>query len=237
MRLDLKSCPAHLGNPRSGIIFAADLPDYDANARVLERIADQIDAIKVNVPLLYIETPAVIRRLSETFQLPVFADLKIADVPHTNNKIVRIAADNGAKAVMVHGLVGPDALEDAIDAGGDDLGVIVQLELTNPGGQVFSARLADEMAELAGAMGVYGVQAPGNRPERIASIRNIVGPEPVIVCCGVGHQGGQLSEVLSAGGTWAIIGRAIYTAEDPRAMVLKIIADSRLNSGEHRGVA
>jgi orotidine-5'-phosphate decarboxylase len=214
------------GSIKTGIIFAADLPSYDENARVLEKVADTVDVIKVNVPLLYTETPAVIRKLSRTFGLPVFADLKVADVPHTNNKIVEIAADNEAAAVMVHGIVGPDALLGCIEAASGRLGIIVQLELTNPGGKLFTARIADEMAELAASLGVYGVQAPGNRPERIAQIRNIVGTERVIVCCGVGAQGGTLSEVRGAGGSYGIIGRSIYQADDPRAAVIQILENA-----------
>jgi orotidine-5'-phosphate decarboxylase len=215
------------GERRSGIIFAADLPTYDDNARVLEQIADVVDVIKVNVPLLYVETPKVVQRLARTFGLPVFADLKIADVPHTNNKIVEIAAENEASAVMVHGIVGPDALMGCVETADGRCGIIVQLELTNPGGKLFTARIADEMAQLASGLGVYGMQAPANRPERIAAIRNIVGPEAVVVCCGVGAQGGSLGEVLRCGGSYGIIGRSIYAAPDPRAAVTEIVAAAK----------
>lgn len=212
----------YFGERQSGIIFAADLPSFDDNARILEKVADVVDVIKVNVPLLYSETPKVIRRLSESFGLPVFADLKVADVPHTNNRIVEIACENGAAALMVHGIVGPDALMDCMETADGNLGIIVQLELTNPGGKLFTARLADEMAQLAASLGVFGVQAPGNRPERIQAIREIVGPERVIVCCGVGYQGGSLDEVIRAGGSYSIVGRAIYNADDPRRAVAEL---------------
>lgn len=203
------------GKRNSGIIFAADLETFQENARIIEMAHDHIDVIKINVPLIYKEGVSVIRRLTETFQKPVFADIKIADVPHTNAKIVKYVGDEGAAAVMVHGIVGPDAILTCIEAAEDRLGIIIQLELTNPGGKMFTAPIANDMAKLARDLGVYGTQAPGNRPDRVAQIRRILGEDPVVVCCGVGAQGGNHQNVLDAGGTYSIIGRAIYLADNP----------------------
>jgi orotidine-5'-phosphate decarboxylase len=189
------------GEVQSGIIFAADLLSYQENAEVLRKIADHIDVIKINQPLVYSEGMDVIARLAGEFNKPVFADLKVGDVPHTNAAIVQAALKNGASAVMVHAFVGPDGLRAAVDAAEDRLGIIAQIELTSPGGEVFNAPIADEMAEIAASESIYGVQAPGNRPERIARIRSIVGPDCVIVCCGVGAQGGSYGSVMAAGGS------------------------------------
>ncbi|MBM4319742.1 MAG: orotidine-5'-phosphate decarboxylase [Deltaproteobacteria bacterium] len=220
----LAARPAHFGPRRSGIIFAADLPGFAANARVLERIADRIDVIKVNCPLLYTEGIGVISRLTRGFGLPVFADLKVADVPHTDRRIVELVREQGGAALMVHGIVGPDALAACQEAAGDALGIVVQLELTHPGGRVFTAPLALDMATLAASLGLFGVQAPGNRPERIRAIRQAVGPAPVVVCCGVGRQGGSYAAVMAAGGSYAIVGRAIYQAEQPRLALDAVLA-------------
>jgi orotidine-5'-phosphate decarboxylase len=214
----------YFGIPQSRVIFAADMETYDENARVLDQICDDIDVIKVNTPLVFHEGPSVIRKLTDTFQKPVFADLKVADVPHTDVKVVRMVADNGGAAVMVHGFIGPDALIDCAEAAADQVGIIMQLELTNPGGKLFTAPIADDLARLAAELGLYGTQAPGNRPDRISKIRSIIGPEPVIVCCGVGAQGGKHNAVMQAGGTYSIVGRAIYTAENPKAAAAAITA-------------
>ncbi|MBD9490507.1 orotidine-5'-phosphate decarboxylase [Ensifer sp. ENS11] len=204
-----------LGEKQTGLIFAADLPTFEDNARVLDAISEFVDVIKVCNPLVMREGAATIRKLAERYSKPVFADLKVADVPHTSAQIVKIVADNGGSAVMVHGFVGPDGISECMEAANDKVGIIIQLELTNPGGKIFTAPIANDMARLAAEMGVYGTQAPGNRPNRIAEIRGIIGPEPVIVCCGVGAQGGKHSEVMQAGGTYSIVGRAIYNADDP----------------------
>lgn len=214
----------YLGTPRTGIIFAADLPDFATNARVIEQIADGIDVIKICNPLAFTEGASVMGRLADRFGKPVFADLKVADVPHTSARIVEIVRESGGSAVMVHGFIGPDGLADCVDAARDQVGILVQLELTNPGGKIFTAPIANEMAAMAREIGVYGTQAPGNRPERIAEIRRIIGADKTIVCCGVGAQGGRHAEVMRAGGSFSIVGRAIYQAADPRAALEAVMA-------------
>ncbi|MEV0195771.1 orotidine-5'-phosphate decarboxylase [Nonomuraea sp. NPDC050691] len=212
------------GTRRSGIIFAADLGTPDDNFRVLDLIAGHVDVVKLASPLVYQHGIRVIRLFKERYGLPVFADLKIADVPHTDARIVELIRDNGGSAAMIHGFVGPDALELCIEAAGPDVGLIMQLELTNPGGRMFTAPIAEDMAKLARDLGLFGVQAPGNRPDRIARIREVVGPEATVVCCGVGAQGGTLPEVFASGGTYGIVGRAIYASDDPLAAVTGLSA-------------
>jgi orotidine-5'-phosphate decarboxylase len=191
----------------------------------LEHIRELIDAIKVPNALALQEGASVYSRFSDKFGLPVFADLKIADVPHTNAEIVRVACDRGASAVMIHAFVGPDGILAALDAANGRAAVIAQLELTSPGGVVFNSPITEGMAELAANLGVDGVQAPGNRPIRIRQIRKIVGSEVGIVCCGVGIQGGQFRDVVKSGADYAIIGRAIYQADDPGLALKSLLAD------------
>ena len=213
----------YFGEYETGLILAADLHSEDENCRLIEDVRDVIDVVKIGSPLVYRHGFGLIERITSRFDVPVFADLKVADVPHTNVKIVEEAASHGASAVMVHGIVGPDGLADCIEAGGDTCGIIVQLELTNPGGTLFTQPIAEDMAVLAAELGAFGTQAPGNRPDRIRAIRKILGPEPTIVCCGVGHQGGRFQAVREAGGSYAIVGRSIYQAADPREAALAIL--------------
>ncbi len=215
----------YFGKPKTRIMFAADLPTYEENEKVLDIISDSIDVIKINCPLVYKEGMDVITRLRDRFDLPVFADLKVGDVPHTNAAIVSLARDAGAAAIMVHAFTGPDGIEAAIDSSNGELGIICQIELTNPGGKIFNAPISGDMAKLAGTCNIFGVQAPGNRPDRISAIREIVGPDRTIVCCGVGAQGGNYQKVISSGGSYAIIGRAIYNADDPLEAVHTILSD------------
>lgn len=203
------------GPLRSGLVFAADLPTLDENLAVLDAVGDLVDVVKVNAPLLYREGLGVIAMLRGR-GLPVFADIKVADVPTTNSALIRAVRDAGAQAVMVHGMVGPDGIEDAVKTAGDDVGVIVQLELTHPGGILYTQPIALDIAGMATMFDVMGFQAPGNRPDRVSEIRAVVGPDPILVCCGIGAQGGDFRAAITAGGTYGIVGRSIYQDPDPR---------------------
>lgn len=219
----LQMTKQYFGPINKRLIFAADLPDFEANTRILDQISDFVDVIKLSSPQVYEYGAKIVERFTERYNLPVFADIKVADVPHTDAKIVDLMRRVGASAVMVHGYLGPDALDACIDASRGELGIIVQLELTSPGGKLFSARIADEVAKVAATLPIYGMQAPGNRPDRIAAIREIVGPTPIIVCCGVGAQGGTLSQVVASGGDYAIVGRAIYESPSPREATIAVL--------------
>ena len=55
----------------------------------------------------------------------------------------------------------------------------------------------------------------------------MVGPSKKILSPGVGTQGGKASDAIAAGADYAIVGRSIYGAEDPRAAAESFRADIR----------
>lgn len=212
----------HFGTWESGIIFAADLPTVEENFKVLDEIHAEIDVIKISSFLALKEGVQCIRKFKDRYNKPIFADFKVADVPHTNEKIIQIVKNEGGNAVMVHGIIGPDGIESCLRAANGELGIIMQIELTNPGGLLFTSPIAKDLAKLAANTGVFGVQAPGNRGDKISIIREIVGPQKTIVCCGVGYQGGTYQGVLKSGGNYSIIGRAIYEDPQPKEAIRKL---------------
>ena len=207
----------------SGIMLALDVPDREAAFRLLDRVAGEIDVIKFNYPLILKEGLEIITRVKERYPRPILADFKIADVPVTNNRIIELCREAGADGVMVQGFIGIDAIQSAIEAAGD-MKVLVVTQLTNPGGLDFTSRFTEDFASLARMLGAAGVQAPGNRPEVVRKVREIVGPEMMVVCCGIGAQGGKFGEAIGAWGDFEIIGRAIYQEPDPARATARIRA-------------
>ena len=214
-------------DPKTHIIVALDTEDEKKAFNVMDQIYDQVDCIKLNYPLVLKEGLGIIERLKKRYDLPIFADFKVADVPVTNSRIVKLVANAGADAIMVHGIVGPDGIEDILKADAN-IAIVIQTEFTHPGGVLFTQRMADTLAELAKVTGCQAVQAPGNRPERIKKVKEIVGNDLKIVCCGVGAQGGNYWEVLEAGGDFPIIGRAIYENANPRQYILDILKEREI---------
>ena len=211
-----------LNPPESRIILALDTPDRSESIRVLDACRDVVDAVKLNYPLVLQEGLPFVSELKEKYGLPLIADFKIADVPVTNNRIVRVAKKAGFNAIMVHGFIGADAIIEIQEAAGSEMGVFVVTELTHPGGLEYTRPHAKQFAEMAAYLGCYGIQAPGTRPEQIRVLRETVGPDMKIIACGVGAQGGIMQAALEAGADFAIIGRSIYEAEDPREAAIRI---------------
>ena len=207
----------------SRLVLALDETDGKKALAIAESVGDIVDAIKINWPLVLSEGPQMITKLSEMSE--VICDFKIADIPNTVRLIVENAVSRSASAVIVHAFTGDDSLRAAVEASGDDE-VYAVTEMSRPGAKMFTAQHAEEMARLGVECGVDGFIAPATRPDRIAAIRAVVGDRKIL-SPGVGAQGGKASDAISAGATYAIVGRAIYGSDNPRDSAKAFAEDIR----------
>ena len=201
-------------------VLALDETDGKKAIGIAEQVSEYIDAVKINWPLVLSAGPEMITKLSEISD--VICDFKVADIPNTVSLIVSNAVARGASAVIVHAFTGDDSLKAAVEAAGK-AEIYAVTEMSHPGGKMFTAKHAEEMARLGVECGAAGFIAPATRPERIAAIRSIIGDRKIL-SPGVGAQGGSASSAITAGADYVIVGRAIYKAEDPKS-VAKAIAD------------
>ncbi|WP_144560102.1 orotidine-5'-phosphate decarboxylase [Shouchella miscanthi] len=211
-----------LDKPKSHIMLALDTDTKEDAFKVLDDTYDLIDAVKFNYPLVLKEGISIITEIKQKYKIKFVADFKVADVSVTNNRIVEIVKKSGADAIMVHGFIGSDALQEIMEVANNEIGVIIVTELTSPGGLEFTRTFSSQFAELCNFTNAYGIQAPGTRPEQIKKFRNIIGTEKIIVSCGVGAQGGDFVETIRAGADYAIIGRTIYESQNPRQVVINL---------------
>ena len=205
------------------MVLALDETDGQKALRIVESVAEYIDAVKINWPLVLSEGPEMITKLSKFTD--VICDFKVADIPNTVSLIVSNAVKRGASAVIVHAFTGDDSLKAAVEAAGS-ADIYAVTEMSHPGGKMFTAKHAEEMARLGVECGAKGFIAPATRPERIAAIREIIG-DRLILSPGVGAQGGSASSAIKAGADYVIVGRAIYKAEDPKAVAKAICEEIR----------
>jgi len=205
------------------IILAIDETDGKKAINVVKEVKDHIDAVKINWPLILSEGPGMITKLSK--MTDVICDLKVADIPNTVRLIVEGAVARGASAIIVHAFTGEDSLKAAIDAKGN-AEIYAVTEMSHPGGLMFTAKHAEEMARLGIKCGVDGFIAPATRPERIADIRKIIGSKKIL-SPGVGTQGGSASSAIAAGADYVIIGRTIYNSAEPKKIAADIEAEIR----------
>jgi len=202
----------------TGLILALDETDGAKALKVAESVSDIVDAIKINWPLVLSAGPGMITQLSEISD--VICDFKVADIPNTVRLIVEEAVSRKASGVIVHAFTGEDSLKEAVAAAGK-ADVFAVTEMSHPGGAMFTAPHAEEMAKLGVRCGVAGFIAPATRPERVKAIRAVIG-DLKILSPGVGAQGGSASSAISAGADYVIVGRTIYGAKDPARATIAI---------------
>lgn len=208
---------------RNHLIFSLDVIEKNDALKLAKIVARYVDAIKINYPIVLANGLSIIEEIKRITDFPIIADFKVADVPITARKILDLTFNAGADAIMVHGFVGPDIAKDCVDfARKREKGIFFVTELTSPGGAVFTQLIADDVARMAKNLHATGVQAPGTRPHRIRTIRQIVGDELIIISCGIGAQGGQVGSAISAGADYEMIGRMIYNSTDPAGVARKI---------------
>ena len=200
------------------LILALDLMDKQKAIRIVREVSEYISAIKVNYPLILSAGIKIIDELNRI--KPVIADFKIADIPYTSSLIAGIAFENGAKAVIVHGFAGRETVKAVLDiAKRFDGEVYVVTELTSS--IEFFENVSDKIARMAKELKCDGIIAPGNRVNRVAELRKIVG-DLKILCPGIGVQGGDVKAVIEAGADGVIVGRSIYASENPKKEAKKI---------------
>jgi orotidine-5'-phosphate decarboxylase len=183
---------------------------------VASELAHGLDAVKVGYPLVLSEGLGVVSRLARA--APVICDFKVADIPAVSAMIVERAVGAGASGVIVHGFVGRDTVAEAAAAAGD-ADVFVVTEMSHPGALDFIQERAEDMAAMARDAGATGIIAPATRPERVATLRGIIGEDMLILSPGVGTQGGSAGDTIRAGASAVIVGRSLYRAEEPLAVL------------------
>ncbi|MBI4362690.1 MAG: orotidine-5'-phosphate decarboxylase, partial [Euryarchaeota archaeon] len=170
----------------TGLVVALDVETEARALRVARETRGLCDGLKVGVPLLLEAGTGVLRRLRRHGY--VLADMKVADVPHTNRATAEHIFRAGAQGLIVHGFCGPDSLRACVGAARRHRGeVYVVAEMSHPGGKRFTAPAAEAIARMARREGAHGLVAPATRPPRIRLLSRASGLP--LLCPGVGAQG------------------------------------------------
>src|SRR5256712_4951486 len=183
----------------SRLIVALDVKDAGTALRLAKECGDVADAVKVGWPLTLSAGPQMISRLAA--EADVICDFKIADIPPISATITAAAFALGAKGVICHGFAGEDSVRACVEAARGD--VFVVTEMSHPGGQQFTAPIAEDLAKIAVKAGASGIVAPATRPERGKRLRAVVGAL-LILSPGAGAQGGSPGDAIAAGGGYVI---------------------------------
>jgi orotidine-5'-phosphate decarboxylase len=221
--------------------------DYDSSIKNLEsKTLDNIKqlhpflcGIKLNFHLLLPLSGKEINKINKAahrYGLQTIADIKLNDIGNTNRVTTENLWNLGFDAVIANPIMGLDSLKNlVISAHKHDKGVIALCHMSAP-----EAKLSYDMEIKMGkkqqlyqlflnwalTAKVDGIVVGATFPKIIQYCAKKAGKNLSIFSPGVGIQGGNANEVVSAGTNYLIIGRTILNAKNPVSVAKKLQLES-----------
>ena len=210
---------------RDRVIVALDC-DRERALELAHELSGHAAWLKVGMTLYYAEGPEIVKTFKD-LGFKVFLDLKFHDIPHQVRGAARSASLAGADLLSVH-----EAREDrarlvAITV----LTSMNQDALSEIGVESPVAEEAARLAKLAQANGIDGIVCS---PMEAHDMRELLGPDALIVTPGVRPVGAALgdqsrvatpSQAIERGASHIVVGRPITGADDPVAAFDAIVAE------------
>ena len=225
--------------PDHRLIVGLDLPDTNAARALVERLGDSVGFYKIGLGLAPVGGFELARAVKQAGKR-VFLDLKLFDIGATVTAAVRALAPIAPDFLTVHG--DPHVVRAAVAGRGDAptriLAVTVLTSLDRADlddGLVIPGTLSDvvvERARRAFDAGADGVIASPHEAARLRALpeaarRLIVTPgvRPAGSAAGDQKRIATPAAALAAGADHLVVGRPIWTADDPRAASEAILAE------------
>ena len=219
------------------VIPACDVETLEQFEELVKQTADVpgIGGYKIGFELgLGFGLPAVVAAARKHTNKPIIYDHQKAgtDIPDTGRGYVRTMKKAGVDAIILFPQAGPETerawIHQALDNG---LNVIVGGRMTNPAysvseGGFITDEGALDMYRIAARAGVNNFVVPGNKPDVIKQVREVVeaeGVSPVFYAPGFIAQGGKIEAAAKIAGDkfHGIVGRGIYSAKDMHAAAVE----------------
>jgi orotidine-5'-phosphate decarboxylase len=228
-----------LEQARRRLVFPLDYPSLTEAREGALRVAPAIGWLKVGLELFVREGPRAVA-LGAELGLDVFLDLKLHDIPETVGRAVAAVATMGARLLTVHASGGAAMLERAAkEAARGTLALLAVTTLTSLDAADLTAQgiarnpvdHALGLARLAFGAGVRGfVTSPGE----VASLRQALGPDALLVTPGIRPAGSEAgdqkriatpAEAIEHGADLLVVGRPIRDAADPLQAARAVVAE------------
>jgi orotidine-5'-phosphate decarboxylase len=201
-----------------------------------------ICAIKFNfhviVPLARVEITEIIQ-MCHSYGIQVIADIKLNDIPSTNELTLEYLIDEGFDAVIVNPIIGRleiiELTKKAHSLGG---GILALVYMSHPGAsQTYGMQVYDEaervgkrrvplyriLLRYAREASVDGIVIGATKPNIVKDVASAK-PAPIF-SPGIGLQGGSILEASKYGVDYFIVGRSIIQSAQP-LKTLNLLNDS-----------
>jgi orotidine-5'-phosphate decarboxylase len=230
---------------RNPVLVALDVPTEDAALGLARDLAPIVGGFKIGSQLFTSAGPEIVRRI-RGLGGAVFLDLKFHDIPNTVAKAVEAAVRLDVQMLTVHTSGGLEMLRAAEESAQESarktnltpplvLGVTVLTSmdaraLSTIGCEANVGKQVERLANLAVRAGLSGLVCS---PLEITALRQLLPEDVKLVTPGIRTGTEQVDdqkrtlapkEALAAGADWLVIGRPIYTAENPRRAAEEILA-------------
>ena len=210
--------------------------DYDLSVKNLEaktiqnikRLHPYLCGIKLNFHLILPLSGRAIIRINKTahrYGLQTIADIKLNDIGNTNKITSEHLWNLGFDAVIANPIMGLDSLKNLVkSAHRNKKGVITLCHMSAPEAKLSydlelkmkkQQRLYQLFLDWALTAKVDGIVVGATFPKIIQYCSQKATKNLSIFSPGVGTQGGNADDVISAGTNYLIVGRTILNSKDP----------------------
>jgi orotidine-5'-phosphate decarboxylase len=212
---------------RAPIAVALDTSELGTATAWATAVAPSVRAVKVGLQLFCSEGPGSVEKVRTAADVDLFLDLKLNDIPATVAGAARSLRPLSPTYLTVHAMAGPAAVEAAATALPDTriAGVTVLTSLSAADLDLLGIIGPPEAAvrRLARVAVGAGARALVCSPQEVATVRDEVGPDVVLITPGIRPAGSDAQDqsristpesALAAGADLLVIGRPITGADD-----------------------
>jgi|SRR5579859_4952510 orotidine-5'-phosphate decarboxylase len=229
------------------LLCAIDTADLARAKGLAASLAGVVGGIKLGLEFFAAHGPVGVRQVIDA-RTPLFLDLKLHDIPNTVAGAVRAAAVLEPLLLTIHTAGGPGMMEAARNAADVSasqgkrrvklLGVTVLTSLDDGdlaavGQQGPVGEQVQRLAVLARDSGLDGVVCA---PLEVAALRELCGPDFLLVVPGIRPTGAELGDqkrvmgpraAIQAGADYLVVGRPITETPHPGAAAQAILDELR----------
>ena len=219
-----------------------DLSTHNLESKTIQNIKNLhsfLCGIKLNFHLLLpLGSKEIIRinKVAHQYGLQTIADIKLNDIGNTNKITTEHLWNFGFDAVIANPIMGLESLKNLVkSAHKNNKGVITLCHMSAPEAKLsydmeIKMKKKEQLYQLfldwALAAKVDGIVVGATYPEIIKFCSKKAGKKLNIFSPGVGTQGGNANEVMSAGTDYLIVGRTILNDKNPALIAKELKLES-----------
>lgn len=208
---------------KAPIVLAIDTPELATAIAWVEATTDHVRVFKLGLEFFLTFGADGVKAISSSTDADIFLDLKLHDIPHTVSGAAKAIAHLAPKYLTVHASGGAAMIRAAVEAVPQTLvtGVTILTSLSDQdvdalGFKANALVTATGLAQVATSAGAAAIVCS---PLEIASIRQAIAPDSIIITPGVRPEGSAGSDdqlrtmtptaAIAAGANLVVIGRPI----------------------------